>query len=404
MTDQLLKIVQLSLGSTPEDMLRASLDHCIGISGAKGGSILGEEGPHLVFLFSDVARLIGMPVPFDSIAGITVEKNVAIYTYAPTDKRHFSGVDDKIKQVTRYILSIPIPSIHTASASLPPRNAGALQLLFDADVLPRADVTRGAQEFSLEDLKAGEFYDQRLKGVFYILPLIAFGIEVMRLRQTSYQTIHELKNKMIAGLSWLKNLREDLDHSAPGAFDNQVAKDDYEICANSIREGADLAKNYLQFTKLYEPHFRKIDLASTIAETAASARAFAGAIGLKGFLVQVEAPENGALEKLADPDHLKMALFNLAKNAIEALAANGVKGPSLLMIGRKKGADVEVIVSDNGPGMPKEIADNLFIPFKTKKEGGTGLGLAITKKIVDIHGGSIRCETAKTGTAFRIVL
>ena len=54
--------------------------------------------------------------------------------------------------------------------------------------------------------------------------------------------------------------------------------------------------------------------------------------------------------------------------------------------------------------MPAEIAENLFLPFKTKKEGGTGLGLAITKKIVDVHGGTIRCETGPQGTRFVIRL
>jgi two-component system nitrogen regulation sensor histidine kinase GlnL len=54
--------------------------------------------------------------------------------------------------------------------------------------------------------------------------------------------------------------------------------------------------------------------------------------------------------------------------------------------------------------MPEEIANNLFIPFKTKKEGGTGLGLTIAKKIIDLHSGRIQCNTSSNGTEFKIIL
>jgi len=74
MEEYLRNIVELSLGSTPEELLKASLEMCIKLTGATGGSILGEEGVHLQFLFSDVAELIGVRVPFDSIAGVTGQR------------------------------------------------------------------------------------------------------------------------------------------------------------------------------------------------------------------------------------------------------------------------------------------------------------------------------------------
>ena len=71
-------------------------------------------------------ELIGVRVPFDSIAGVTVNQNMVIYTYAPSDKRHFDGVDKQIEKQTNYLLSIPIPSIHASASKKKPQKTRAL--------------------------------------------------------------------------------------------------------------------------------------------------------------------------------------------------------------------------------------------------------------------------------------
>ncbi|MBM4201253.1 MAG: PAS domain-containing sensor histidine kinase, partial [Gammaproteobacteria bacterium] len=59
----------------------------------------------------------------------------------------------------------------------------------------------------------------------------------------------------------------------------------------------------------------------------------------------------------------------------------------------------ELLIRDNGPGIPADQADRIFEPYVTTKSKGTGLGLAIVKKIVEEHGGQIRLEAAETGGA-----
>ena len=66
--------------------------------------------------------------------------------------------------------------------------------------------------------------------------------------------------------------------------------------------------------------------------------------------------------------------------------------------------DVEIIVSDNGPGIPDTILDSLFTPFNTSKEKGLGLGLVISKDIVVDYGGRIEVESSSGGTRFTIHL
>lgn len=402
--EHLSRIVEYSFSRPPEEMLAAALDACVKLSGACGGSILGEEGPALQFLFSNVSELIGVKVPMESIAGVTVTQGRILYTYAPADERHFAGVDEKLGRLTRFLLSLPIPSVHrSAGQGRAIRNAGALQLLFDEDIMPEENVEQGRREFPVDQFRTHALYGGRLRQIFWMLPSIAFAMEFIRLQQTSYQAIHELKNKLISGLSWVGCIRDDLKERNPGLVEDATILEDFELATSSLREGAELAKTYLQLTKLYAPKFEPSDLRQLLRETAASVRALGQELGAAGLRVDVETEENIPLRDV-DPGQLRMALFNLCKNAVEVLVTHRTPDPTLRLRLATQGRCVRICVADNGPGMPEEIAAHLFVAFKTKKEGGTGLGLTITKKIVEIHGGEIRCRTGASGTEFVIEL
>lgn len=402
--EYLQRIVQVSLGSSPENMLKISLEICTELLDGGGGSILGEEGPALQFLFSSAEELIGVNVPFDSIAGITINKNMIVYTHAPSDKRHFDGVDKQLAKQTDYLLSIPIPSICPSSGNnKTAKNAGVLQILFNKNIYPELDVENGAQEFNLADFKNSKLYTEKLQNVFFLLPIIAFSMEVMTLRQTSYQVIHELKNKMISSLSWMEYLKEDISGINPELLDNDDIKEDMNLAVSAVREGSKLAKNYLQLTRIYNPEFSSCNINDILKEAASSAKALAANLGIEDLTIDLKLSENIKNREL-DSEKLKMAFFNICKNAIEALAEFKTKNPKLSFSSEINKDELFIFIADNGPGMPPEIADNLFIPFKTKKEGGTGLGLTIAKKIIDLHVGRIVCKTSKDGTRFEIFI
>ena len=404
MEQYLRRIVELSFGSTPEELLKASLETCIQLTGATGGSILGEEGVHLQFLFSDVTELIGVRVPFDSIAGVTVNESKVVYTYAPTDKRHFDGVDTQIQHKTKYLLSIPIQSIHRSTGGEhTAKNSGALQLLFENNIFPEINLERGAQEFLLTGFKENRPFMERLKGILWFLPIVAFGMEVMKLRQTSYQTIHELKNKLISGLSWIKYLKEDIRQRTPAILNEENIKQDFELSETAIKEGANLATTYLQFTNIYSPDFAPVNINDVLAETSVSVKALATELKAVDFSVKLDLDKEIGVKNL-DASQLKMAFFNLCKNGVEALVEHKVPVPEIRISSSAQNGRAVLVISDNGHGMPPEIANNLFMAFKTKKNGGTGLGLTITKKIVDVHGGTIKCYTDNKGTIFTITL
>jgi two-component system nitrogen regulation sensor histidine kinase NtrY len=102
---------------------------------------------------------------------------------------------------------------------------------------------------------------------------------------------------------------------------------------------------------------------------------------------------------LVDPDHIKRAMLNLVDNAVEAVSGTGVvelRTEYLAEPGR-----VRLTVSDNGPGIPSEDRDKLFLPYFSTKVTGMGLGLPIVSEIVSEHGGVIRVEdNPPSGTRF----
>jgi two-component system sensor histidine kinase PilS (NtrC family) len=105
-----------------------------------------------------------------------------------------------------------------------------------------------------------------------------------------------------------------------------------------------------------------------------------------------------------DPDALRQVLWNLIRNAVQAM--RGQAGGRLELVVREVGEMSEIVIVDNGPGIPEDVLARVFDPFYTTKgEAGTGLGLAIVHSIVDAHGGQVLVSSALgRGTEFILQL
>lgn len=101
---------------------------------------------------------------------------------------------------------------------------------------------------------------------------------------------------------------------------------------------------------------------------------------------------------------IQQVLIILVRNAFEASV--GQRRSAVAISTRVLDAStVEVSVSDNGPGLPREVRNKLFEPFVTTKRDGMGLGLSIARSIVEAHGGKLRAEDDPGGgTIFRFTL
>lgn len=97
---------------------------------------------------------------------------------------------------------------------------------------------------------------------------------------------------------------------------------------------------------------------------------------------------------------IQQVVLNLVRNAIEAL--EGVppeRRDVVLRSAPAEDGEVEISVTDSGPGVDAKIADRLFSPFVTTKPAGAGLGLAISRSIVEAHGGTLRYRHDESGGA-----
>jgi signal transduction histidine kinase len=130
--------------------------------------------------------------------------------------------------------------------------------------------------------------------------------------------------------------------------------------------------------------------------------------------VQIAAHMDGDSAIEGDPDVLKQILVNLVKNAVEAFGPQHKSGGRIEVVNRghvnrERHLYVELGVSDNGPGLSREVLANLFMPVKSSKEGAPdggkrGLGLSIVHGLVKKMGGHIACRSASSGTSFEILL
>jgi two-component system sensor kinase FixL len=108
---------------------------------------------------------------------------------------------------------------------------------------------------------------------------------------------------------------------------------------------------------------------------------------------------------IADGVQLQQLLLNLVRNAFEALATQPPRAREIEIATRRVEGEVEISVTDNGPGVAPAIADRLFDPFSTTKSSGTGLGLAISRTIAQSHGGRVGFRAVSSqGTCFFVRL
>jgi signal transduction histidine kinase len=202
--------------------------------------------------------------------------------------------------------------------------------------------------------------------------------------------VHDLKNPMSAILSSV----DYLERTAPSDSVRQLA----EIIHSSALRIVEMSEELLGFAR------GKV----SIRPRDTSVRRLVELLD-EEILNQVRDSQVRLVLRITQADHLTLdearltrCLANIIKNAKEALGDEG----TITIQFREAGSELQVSISDSGPGIPESIRSRIFEPFVTYgKKDGTGLGMAIAKSTVDAHGGRIWLESEPgKGTTFHVVL
>ncbi|SEP60098.1 two-component system sensor histidine kinase NtrB [Thalassovita taeanensis] len=211
---------------------------------------------------------------------------------------------------------------------------------------------------------------------------------------------HEIKNPL-AGITGAAQL-----------LSMNLSNDDLELTDLIVEESRRIVKlleQVEQFGNLSAPDRKPVNVHDVLDRARRSAL-----LGFGAHMKIIEDYDPSLPMAYGDPDQLLQVVLNLVKNASEAASKDG--GTIRLHSyyehsfrlrradGTGQSLPLQVEVIDDGPGLPEEIAGDIFDPFVSGRENGTGLGLALVSKIISDHGGWISVTSVPGRTVFRISL
>jgi signal transduction histidine kinase len=197
---------------------------------------------------------------------------------------------------------------------------------------------------------------------------------------------HEIRNPL-ASMSGAAQIL------ASGDLDREKADQMASLIEKQSRRVSELIEGYLSLSRSSSDFpFSMIDVSSVVADSVESAmHGFAGGVSL-----EVKRSDRD-LMVLGNKVRLGQVFINLIRNSVEALS--GVSEPLVTITVTNDRGLISIVVQDNGPGIPADLAGKIWEPFQTSKDHGTGLGLYIVKKIVNEHKGTIEVENSHKGGA-----
>jgi signal transduction histidine kinase len=209
---------------------------------------------------------------------------------------------------------------------------------------------------------------------------------------------HEIRNPLNAAALQLNVLERRIGRLAPEA--QGPLREPLDLVKGEIKRLDHILEDFLQFARPRELASRPLDLAALAGQVLDF---LAGAFDRRGVRLERRLGEPAPVR--GDEERIRQVLVNLCLNALEAVADGGRVRVSCASLppGPDDARWVELLVDDDGPGIPADVRDRIFEPFFTTKASGSGLGLSIVHAIMTQHGGIVEAGQAPEGGA-RMVL
>ena len=210
---------------------------------------------------------------------------------------------------------------------------------------------------------------------------------------------HELRTPLNAIYGWTQILKMN-------AVDAQTIQEGIAVIDRNVRAQTQLIEDLLDVSRIVSGKVRldmqPVDLADVLQATLETVRPAMEAKQQR--LNTIIDPSAGLVR--GDPGRLQQVFWNLLTNAIKFTPQGG----SIRVLTQRVGSHIEISVSDSGEGISSEFLPRLFDRFSQadgsskRKHGGLGLGLSIVKNLVELHGGSVRAESAGEGLGATFVI
>jgi signal transduction histidine kinase len=201
------------------------------------------------------------------------------------------------------------------------------------------------------------------------------------LSELAFGIAHEIKNPLNGVMGFAALLRRSEDPVAMRRFAGKVVE--------GVQQVDEIVKALLGFARPERQRGRLAAIAEIVRDAAAAA-------SLPTVRLQIA----GQAHLRADADALLRVLSNLFRNALEAAPAARIT----VQVGTGRGR-LEILVQDDGPGIPAGIGQRVFEPFVSSKERGTGLGLPLCLRVLSFLGGNLELlNPGEPGARFRIRL
>jgi nitrogen fixation/metabolism regulation signal transduction histidine kinase len=219
-------------------------------------------------------------------------------------------------------------------------------------------------------------------------------------REVARRVAHEIKNPLTPIALSAERIHR---HLTRGAAPDAASLEVIRTCAETIRNAVETVRTLVdEFSVLARFPASRPQPASLNNLVEAALIMFNGR--LEGIHVRTELAHD-LPAVMADPEAIKRAVANLVDNAAEAMQDALLKEITISTALVASRDAVELVVSDTGQGVSRDLKERLFLPYFSTKQRGTGLGLAIVSRIVEDHRGSIRVEENKpVGSRFVVEL